>query len=114
MKHHVVPRKHYYLVFLALLCLTGTTVAANFVDVGGLNLLIALCIAFTKASLVVLIFMNVRFSSPLTKLFVAAGLFWLFTLILLTFSDYVSRGWIPTPQPWQESPNRNVDNPALH
>lgn len=97
---HVVPRATYYMVFAALLTLTAVTVGVTYIHMGRFNLVVALLIAITKASLVVLFFMNVKNSTPLTKLFVVAGLFWMALLVLLTFSDYVSRGWLPVPQSW--------------
>jgi cytochrome c oxidase subunit IV len=97
---HVVPRSIYYMVFAALLFFTALTVGVTYIEMGRLNLVIALLIAITKATLVVLFFMNVKNSSPLTKLFVVAGLFWMGLLVLLTFSDYVSRGWLPVPESW--------------
>jgi cytochrome c oxidase subunit 4 len=100
MTHQVVSKKAYFLVFAALLTFTATTVAVTYVDLGRLNLVIALLIAVTKASLVVYIFMDVRQSSALTKLFVGAGLFWVAVLMVLTFSDYLTRFWIYSPQRW--------------
>ena len=97
---HVVPRSTCYMVFAALLTLTALTVGVTYIHMGRFNLVVALLIAVTKASLVVLFFMNVKNSSPLTKLFVVAGLFWMALLILLTFGDYVSRGWLPVPEAW--------------
>jgi cytochrome c oxidase subunit 4 len=98
--HEPVSRKAYFMVFAALLTLTAVTVAVNYIDLGRFNLVVALLIAFTKASLVVLVFMNVKASSPLTRLFVVAGLFWMGIMILLTFSDYLSRPWLPDPRGW--------------
>jgi len=100
MTHGVVPKSTYYMVFAALLTLTAVTVGVTYIHMGRFNLIVALLIAITKASLVVLFFMNVKNSSPLTKLFVVAGLFWMGLLVVLTFSDYVSRGWLAVPQSW--------------
>lgn len=91
MSEHIVPRKTYFLVFGGLLVLTIlTVVAANF-NFGPLNDIIAMTIAVTKAMLVVLFFMHVRYGSRLTMLVVAAGIFWLGILFVLTLSDYMSR-----------------------
>lgn len=84
----------YYQVFGALMLLLVLTVAASYVNLGPLNELVALAIALAKALLVILFFMHVRYSSPLTWLFVAAGFVWLSILILLTLGDYLSRGWL--------------------
>jgi cytochrome c oxidase subunit 4 len=95
MAHHIVSRQTYYQVFATLLVLTGITVAVAFLNLGPFNTIVALAIAVTKALLVVLIFMHVRYSSRLTGVVVAAGVFWLVLLIALTMSDYLTRDWLP-------------------
>lgn len=90
----------YTFVLLALLVLTASTVAVTFLELGRLTVVVGLIIAFTKASLVVMVFMHVRESSALTKFICAGGLLWLAILIGLTFSDYISRGWLPPASPW--------------
>ena len=95
MAQHIVPRLTYYKVFAALLGLTGLTVGVAFVNLGRLNTIVALAIAVAKALLVVLIFMHVRYSSRLTWIVLAGGLFWLMLLIALTMSDYLTRSWMP-------------------
>jgi cytochrome c oxidase subunit IV len=95
---HVVPRKVYYAVFVALLVLTAITTAVAFVDLGPWNTVVALGIAFLKATLVALFFMHVKYSPRLTQVVVAGGVFWLAILIVLTLSDFVSRGWLPVLQ----------------
>lgn len=92
MSEHIVSRKIYFLVFGALMVGTVLTVLAARVDFGVFNDLIAMSIAVTKAMLVILFFMHVRYGSRLTMLVVAAGFFWLGIMIVLTFSDYLSRG----------------------
>jgi cytochrome c oxidase subunit 4 len=76
-----------------LLCGTATTVWASYVDLGIWNPIIALAIACTKATLVVLFFMHVKYSTKLTKLTIFAGLFLFLALIGMTLSDYISRAW---------------------
>ena len=51
----------------------------------------ALTIAFSKAVLIILYFMHVRYSSRLTMVMAGAGFFWLVILFALTFSDYLTR-----------------------
>jgi cytochrome c oxidase subunit IV len=106
--HQVVPRRTYYLVFFALLVLTATTVGLDYVELGKLNLVIALLIAATKATLVVWFFMQVRVSSALTKIFVVSGLLWMLLLISLTLTDYISRGWLYVPRAWSDTAKKNV------
>ena len=95
MSEHVVSKKTYFGIFGALMILTILTVIVARIDLGhGWNDIVALTIAVIKALLVVLYFMHVRYSSRLTWVFVAAGFFWLAILIVLTLTDYASRGWI--------------------
>ena len=94
-----VPLRVYYTVFGALLVLTVVTVGVSLVDLGPLSTVVALVIAATKASLVILFFMHVRYGPRLVWVFVSGGFFWLALLILLTMSDIVSRGWHVIPGP---------------
>jgi cytochrome c oxidase subunit 4 len=55
---------------------------------------VALTIAVIKATLVVLYFMHLRYSSKLTQVVVAAGVCWLIILFALTLSDYLTRHWL--------------------
>jgi cytochrome c oxidase subunit 4 len=91
---HIVPRRTFYLVYLALIVLTVTTTGVAYLDLGPFNIVVALAIAFTKATLVVLFFMHVRFVDNVTKGFVLGGVLWLLILIVLTMNDYVTRGWM--------------------
>jgi cytochrome c oxidase subunit 4 len=82
----------YYAVFASLMVMTAITVGVAFLDLGAFNAVVALTIAVIKAVLVVLFFMHVRYSTKLTWLVVAAGVFWLGILLALTLSDYLTRG----------------------
>jgi cytochrome c oxidase subunit 4 len=94
MSEHIVSLKIYVVIFLALMVGTALTVWAGLQDFPGqLNVIIALTIAVTKATLVVLYFMHVRYSSRLVWIVFASALFWLAILFALTFSDYWTRDW---------------------
>ena len=95
--NHVVSIKIYVAIFLTLMVLTALTVAAAFVDLGALNTFVALGIAVTKATLVILFFMHVKYSSRLTWLVVASGFVFLAIMLAFTMADIVSRGWLGTP-----------------
>jgi cytochrome c oxidase subunit 4 len=82
------------MVFLALLVGTGITVLVAYFDIGLLNTPVALTIAVAKATLVVIYFMGVRWNTPLTKVVVVAGFFWLLILFGLTLNDYLTRDWL--------------------
>jgi cytochrome c oxidase subunit 4 len=91
---HVVPVKVYVAVFVTLLVMTAATTAISGIDLGPWNTVAALGIAVFKASLVVLFFMHARYSPRLTHMVILTGLFWLALLLLMTFSDFASRGWL--------------------
>ena len=92
-EHHIVSPKVYLTIVAALLVGTALTVWASFIDMGPWNPVIALAIAVVKATLVVLFFMHVKYSTKLTKLTVISGIFIFLGLISMTLSDYISRAW---------------------
>ena len=91
--HHIVTPLQYSVVFISLLIGTALTVLAAKKDMGVLNPIIALGIACTKAVIVILFFMHVKYQSKLVKLTVASGFFTFLVLITMTLSDYMSRAW---------------------
>ena len=93
MSEHIVSKKVYFTIFIALIILTGVTYLVATLDLGRFNAIVALTIAVIKAVLVVLYFMHVRYSSRLTWVFIGAGFFWLAIMVVLTLSDYTTRGW---------------------
>jgi cytochrome c oxidase subunit 4 len=92
-EHHIVSPGVYLVILACLLIGTALTVWASFIDMGVWNPVIALAIATGKATLVVLFFMHVKYSTKLTKLTVVAALFTFLGLIGMTLSDYISRAW---------------------
>ena len=94
---HIDSVKTYALVLITLLVLTVLTTLVAFVDLGNFSVVVALGIAVTKMLLVALFFMHVRYSTRLTRLVIVGGLMWLAILLLLTLSDFFTRGWLGTP-----------------
>jgi len=88
---HAISIKAYIGIFALLLLFTALTVWVAGVDLGILNTAVALGIAITKAVLVILYFMHVRYSSRLTWVFAGAGFYWFVIFIALIFSDYATR-----------------------
>ncbi len=93
MTEHIHPRSMYFKTFALLFVLLVLTIAAAKVPLGALNVVVAMVIAAAKAVLVVLYFMNVKYSSRLVWLWAAAGFVWLF-ILFTTLSDYITRDWI--------------------
>jgi cytochrome c oxidase subunit IV len=102
-----------YRVAAGLLALLALTVGLAFIDMGPFNLLMALLIAAAKAALVVLFFMEVRYSSRLTWIMAGAGLLWLLLLIGGTLADYMTRVTLvlpsPLPQTWTATTEEKAD-----
>lgn len=96
---HVASLALYFTVFGILMVGTALTVAVAYVDLGVLNTPVALVIAITKATFVLLYFMHLRWSERLTSLFIGAAFVWFGILMLFTFSDVVTRLVIPFPRP---------------
>lgn len=92
---HVLPLRVYLGVFLALLLGTALTTYASTVDWGRFNDVVALAIAGTKAALVILYFMHVRYSSKLVWVFSVAGFLWLLIFFALILADYGTRPHVP-------------------
>lgn len=93
-EHHIVPVRVYITIFLILMAFTALTVFASLKDFGPGNTIIAVSIAIAKASLVVLYFMHVRYNDNIVRIAVFTGFLWLGVMIVLTLSDYISRGWL--------------------
>ncbi len=92
-EHHIVGPKIYLIIVLILLVMTATTVGASYLEMGIFNPVVALAIAAFKMILVVLFFMQVKYSTKLTKLTVCAGVFTFLVLVGMTLTDYMTRAW---------------------
>jgi cytochrome c oxidase subunit IV len=103
MSGHVIPKSTYFLIFGSLLALTALTTGIAFVDLGPWNTVVALVIAGCKASLVLLFFMHLRWSTQLNRIVWLSALLWLVILIGITSIDFFSRNWTPVPEQWNSS-----------
>ena len=102
-EHHIVSPVIYMAILGALLVGTALTVWASYIDLGEWHItgnltvfwnpVVALAIACTKAILVVLFFMHVKYSTKLTRLTVISGFFVFLALIGMTLTDYFTRAW---------------------
>ncbi len=93
MSEHILPKRTYYTIFGLLMLCTYLTVQIAFFDLGPLNTIAALAIAVFKATLVVLFFMHVKYSTRLTWMVVLGSILWLGILLVLTMGDYLTRAW---------------------
>ena len=92
-EHMNIPK--YVGVFLILVIGTIATYFAATVDLDwifpGANTLVALVIAFTKMTCVMLFFMHVYWSPKLIWLSAIASFFWMAIMFAYTMQDYVTR-----------------------
>jgi cytochrome c oxidase subunit 4 len=100
MSETIISPKTYLLVWALLFILLALTVWAAHIHLGWLNPAVAVAIAVTKAAIIILFFMHVRYSSKVVWVFVGAGFFWLGILFVLALGDYFTRPYLPAPTIW--------------
>jgi len=84
---HIVPYKIFVRVFITLVILTLITVGVSRIDLGVMNIVVAMVIASIKAMIVALFFMHLKYENKLTWLYAAFPLFLLATLLAGVFID---------------------------
>ena len=89
--HHVLPLSVYIKIGISLIVLTGVTVYVSGLNFGPYNLLIAMVIAATKASLVALFFMHLKYDNKLYSIVFIIGVFCLAIFIIITMFDTLRR-----------------------
>ena len=88
---HIVPYRTFISIWLVLLVLTGVTVGVAQIDLGFMNIWVALSIASLKSGLVVAVFMHLKYEQPLFKLALFAALAILAIFIGFSFFDVLYR-----------------------
>lgn len=89
--HFIVPVTYYVATFIALLFLTFLTVAVTWIDLGTLNIVVALLVAFAKAALVVSVFMGLRWEKGFNRVAFFSSLVFVFIFFLLIYADIAYR-----------------------
>ena len=97
--HHIIPIRTLGIVFGALLFLTVITVITSQVDLGVLNVPLALAIAGSKAVLVALIFMALKYDNKVNLLTVTLGVVFVVVFLALTMADTEFRGRLGITEP---------------
>jgi cytochrome c oxidase subunit 4 len=86
--HHIVPYRTYALILLLLLVLTGTSVAVTQIELTRWATVVALLIASTKSTIVLAIFMHLKFDQPVYRVMTISVVLLLIAVIVFTFFDY--------------------------
>jgi len=119
-EHHIQPVSTYAKTIVLLFILMAATIGASFWHIGDFHLGskvipgtffnngIAMTIAVLKALLVILYFMHVKISTPLTRFWAIIGFVWV-ALIFFILADYATRPLDPTiARPWMSDPGSSV------
>jgi len=88
---HVVSYARYIMIWIGLVMLTGTTVALSGMDLGRWIILTALTIASVKTTLVLAVFMHLKFEDRMYRFFVLIVGVTFLIFLSLTFFDYAFR-----------------------
>jgi cytochrome c oxidase subunit IV len=89
--HHIIPYRTQIYVLLGLLVLTAISVAVTSVQLGPLTVTVALVLAASKAFIVLLYFMHLKFDNLLYTILLILTLFAIISIIIITFLDYLFR-----------------------
>jgi|GEM_PF-868616 len=112
MSHHESHVATYVSVYIALLVLVIATVGVATIPLGALAFPIAISIAFTKAFLIIWIFMHVKNESSLVKVFAFLGIGWMSILFVFLFCDYFTRAQTMADYPGAWSHRGRLSAPA--
>lgn len=88
---HILSYTKLVLILGILLILTGITVAVSYIDLGFFNVPMALAIACTKVTFVLLFFMHLKYEGPIINLSFIGTISFLFIMIGFTFWDVAFR-----------------------
>ena len=89
---HIVPKSTLLRVFGTLIVLTIFTYGVSLVSLGPLGVPVAIGIAASKASLVVMFFMHLKYDNPVNALTFTIGTIFVVVFIGMTLLDTVFRG----------------------
>ncbi len=89
--HFIVPLKYYVISLIALLILTVVTVAVAQVDLGWLNIYVAMFVAMIKASFVIFFFMGVRWDESFNKIALFGSLLFVLIFFVIVLADVFTR-----------------------
>jgi cytochrome c oxidase subunit 4 len=95
---HISPTKFYVQIFIALVCLTLLTIGVAYIHLGKLNLIVAILISTTKASLVVTFFMHLKYDSRFNALMFLGSLLFIGVFFAYTLNDTDHRGQVDSAQ----------------
>jgi len=108
--HFIIPLKYLAGAFVGLLILTVVTVGVTRFDFGSFNIVVALAIAIAKASLVIAIFMGLRWDKGFNIVILLTSILFVIIFFVFTFADFATRGDINP----EEARGFGVKSPYTH
>ena len=90
-EEHIIPYRTLLYVLTALIVLTLTSVSATQISLGTFTVAIALIIASVKSTLVLRIFMHLKFDNRMFTVAVVAVVLIIAFVIIITLLDYIYR-----------------------
>jgi caa(3)-type oxidase subunit IV len=118
--HHGEHGSHgvgrYILIWAILLMFTAITVTTGRMDLGGANIYVAMAIASTKATLVLLFFMHLYEEGAVNRLILISSILFALLLMVGTFGDLLTRapGALPNGGPLPIKPHGAQHGEAPH
>lgn len=91
-QQHIIGYGTYVIIWLSLIALTSITVTVAGINLGTWTLFVALAIAAVKSSLVINVFMHIKYEDMIFKVFLLLSLSTLAIIFLLTYFDVFFRG----------------------
>jgi len=91
-EHHIFSYENCFKAYLALLVLTAITVGVAFIDLGKLNLTVALLVASIKSFVVCAYFMGLKYDKKENGVIFVTSFLFLIIFIVLTSFDLFYRG----------------------
>jgi cytochrome c oxidase subunit 4 len=91
LKPHITSYGAHLFVLMCLITLTVITVAITSVQLGAFNTSAAMIIASTKAALVLIYFMHLKFDEKIFRFMVTLVLAIYIVVVVITFFDYLYR-----------------------
>jgi cytochrome c oxidase subunit 4 len=100
-KAHAHGPMRYFIVWALLMILTVTTVVTGHMELGNLNIVLALVIATIKATLVVLFFMHMTEAAGANRLVFVVSIVFCIVMMIGVFGDLWTRNpmTLPTGSP---------------
>lgn len=90
-KPHIVPYRVYFIILIALLILTFSSVGITSIELAEYTVAAALLFAVVKSYLVLTYFMHLKYDKPYIKIMVGFVFAIFFVVIIITFLDYLYR-----------------------